>query len=288
MKHKPHNFARPGRVDGGLEQALERWFRAACALAPRKWEGQMAFRAEMALGGLDALAREEALASIPEESVVHALAIGKGAIPSLFAAPRTLILTLVGGLLGDTEGKLPSDRALTTTEETLWEYLLQDCLLPTLQETWPGPGTQTLELKQKEPNPKWTRILPASERLAAVTFAFRGPFGEEHAHWLVPRKPLTDALAIASTGDSATKQQMPRPLLEAHVRGMSLAVSVTLGATELPLSQIARLQAGDVVILNQKVTDALPARVEGKDMLRVWCGRVGPRQAIQVESILGR
>ena len=53
---------------------------------------------------------------------------------------------------------------------------------------------------------------------------------------------------------------------------------------EVPLSRLAGLAEGDLLILGQRVTDPLTAKVAEADKFRVWPGRVGRRQAVRVES----
>ncbi len=81
-----------------------------------------------------------------------------------------------------------------------------------------------------------------------------------------------------------SEQDTPRKL-EALVRELPIEVTVDLGMVELPIAQLARLTPGDLLILNQRVSEPLIARVDSRPKFRGWPGRVGSRQSLQIESL---
>ena len=74
------------------------------------------------------------------------------------------------------------------------------------------------------------------------------------------------------------------PLL---VEELPVEMTVLLGTVELSLADLSRLSVGDVVILNQRVSETLPALLAGEKKCKVWPGRIGSRQAFEIESFLG-
>ena len=63
-------------------------------------------------------------------------------------------------------------------------------------------------------------------------------------------------------------------------------VSVTLGSVQVHVSDLADLRSGDLVKLDQQVSEPLIACVAGEEKYRVWPGRVGSRKAIQIDSLI--
>jgi len=285
MKPQPYNFHKPASLTRNLERSLEQWLRVACTLATRKGERELPLRLELSLVEFDIRRRDVSLSRLPEAVVSHWVALDAG-LRGLLVLPRPLVLALVAGVLGGAGEKLPEDRELTAVELSLYDYWLQQFLLPSLQETWPGQVAARVELVEPEPNPRWTRTFPATEPLIVAVFRFAGPFGEQVASWLLPCKPLLGLLAPGAAREEARQGTEPRKLLEAHVRDLSVVVTVPLGTLELQLAQVGRLQEGDVLVLDQCVDVPLPALVDGKKTFRVWCGRVGSRHAFQVESVV--
>ncbi len=285
MTLEPFNFRKPGRLASDLEQRLAAWLRDGCALAADRWARHMAFRVELALQGLEIVRPADGLARLPEVSVGYRLGLTGDALATLLAFPRPLALALVGGMLGDPGAELPADRELTVIEESLLEYVAQHLLVPLLRETWPGLEPLAVELGQKEPNPKFTRAFPPDQNVVVCTFAARGPFGEQPWFWMLPQKGLLELFG-RSAGQGAAQAAEARPRLEAVVRELPVTVSVVLGSVELPLSHLARLRPGDLIILGQRVSEPLAASVAGAKKFRVWPGRSGSRQAFRVDSLI--
>jgi flagellar motor switch protein FliM len=287
MSTAPYNFRRPGPLASDLEHRLGSWLRVYCARARAQWAKHIPAPIEMEYCKLETIRPGEGLSRLSDAVVAYRVLMNDEEMNTLFILPRPLALALVGGLLGTSETSLPADRELTVVEESLTEYLLQNLLVALLQETWPGHEPLPIRVEGKEPQPKWTRIFPPDENVVVATFAVRGPFGEQEWFWMVPQKGLLDQLGrLTGPGQEPAGEMVARPRLETLVRELPVEIAVVLGVVELPIAQLAKLRPGDVVILNQRVTDPLVAAVAGQKRLRGWPGRVGAFQAFQIESLL--
>ena len=283
MNVQPYDFRKPGRPAIADEQRLVAWFRAACSAGTEKLAKQLPFRAELVFDSLDPIRPADCVAQLPEATIGFRVAVHHEGANSLLVLPRPLALALVTAMLGDVAAELPPDRALTAVEQSLAEYLVQE-LLAAFRETWPGTEPLTAGLDGTERNLKQTRLFRSGETVLSGRCQMRGPFGEQAWGWILPQDELLAALNRTETEDSQATSA--RPKLELLAREMSVEIAVGLGTVELDVAQIAKLRAGDLVILDQRVSDPLPARVAGEAKFRVWPGRVGSRQAFQIESLL--
>jgi flagellar motor switch protein FliM len=286
-KVQPYNFARPGRLPSDLEQRLRTWLKAAFALAARDWTKRLPFSFTMTVRELSAVPPADALEKIPDNAYGCRLNEPHLGV-SLLALPRPLLLALLTGLLGNTAEALPPDRSLTPVEEALWEYFIRSLWFPVLQQTWPEGETFAPVLEQKEINPRFVRIFPASEPVVACVLGIQAPFGEHDWYWLLSQRALATNL-VPTTVQPATAPipaRPPRECLESLVRDLTLEFSASLGSIELPLSQISQLRVGDVVVLDQRCGEPLTASVDGKQKFQGWPGRVGNRQAVMIHALL--
>jgi flagellar motor switch protein FliM len=199
--------------------------------------------------------------------------VGSEATNTLLAMPRPLALALVAALMGDPGQALPADRELTVVEDSLFEYLLQQCFVPVLQETFTGGEPLVIRTSQKEPHPRYARVFAPDANVVACALMVRGPFGELVWWWLLPQKTVLGWFAACPSPAAETG-----PKMEALARELPVDLTVTLGSVELPLAEVARLRPGDLVMLNQRVADPLPASVAGEPKFRVWPGRAGSRR----------
>jgi flagellar motor switch protein FliM len=285
MTFKPYNFRKPDRLAGTLEQRLTAWLRAAGQLAADKGARHLPFRIEMVPRGIEIGPPVEALARLPDAVVSYRAAFAGEPPGMLFVWPRPLALALVEGLLGETPTALPEDRELTVVELSLCEYLMQHLIAAVLQETWTGSTSLALAVGEREPSPRWTRLFVKVEQLLQCTFTMRGPFGEQDWYWLVPYQALHERVNRAGEDDPALIPQDATRKLETLVGELPVEVTVDLGKVDLPLAQLAGLAPGDLLILNQRLSEALTVRVDNRAKFRGWPGRVGNRQSLQIESL---
>ena len=200
--------------------------------------------------------------------------------------PRTLMLNLVGLMLGDNSAV--SERELTLIEEKLGDYFLINHWLTFFREAWPGPAGVAWVLDGRETNLPCSRIFAPTEVLLALSWQLRGPWGETPGVWYFPKKASARSargihLAVQATETMPEAQIAVRR--EAIVQTLAVSVEVVLGSAEMRLSELSSLQVGDVVLLDQRAADGVLARTGGQDLFRGQAGRRSvPGKAFQIET----
>lgn len=284
MTIRAHNFAKPPRLVGDWNQRLTGWFQAALHLAVKAWPREIPFAMEARVAELDTFRFTDALARLSDGQVGYRILIAGNRLPTLLVVPRPLLLALVGGLLGETGQRLPDDRELTPVEQSLAEYFLQNLWVPFFKETWPATVQVIWEWPQLEPNPQCSRLLPADASVVVFTCTMQGPFGEQTCSWLFPKKGLAELLGAAEPDAPAADAAAAR--VEALVRNLPMDFVVVLGQVEISLAQLAELQVGDVILLNQRVGDPLSAVVGDEPKFLGWAGRSGSSTAFRIETVV--
>ncbi len=162
---------------------------------------------------------------------------------------------------------------------------MQNLCAAVLQETWTGATPLALTVQEREPSPRWTRLFVKTEQVLQCTFTLRGPFGEQDWYWLAPYRLLHERINRADIAEPSLMPQEAARKLAALVRELPVEVTVDLGTIDLPIAQLAALAPGDLLILNQRVSEPLNVRVDRRPKFRGWPGRVGVRQSLQIESL---
>jgi flagellar motor switch protein FliM len=286
---QPYNFAKPGRLTADVEQRVTFWLRTAAALAAKKAARHLPFAVEMTLGGLEVQRPADGLATLPEAATGYGVAFGGPTANAMLVLPRPLALAVVGAMLGDVATALPEDRELTVVENDLCEFFVGDVLTSALQETWPAADQIPFRRGRRETHPRWTRIFPPDDNVVVVSFHVKAPFGEGDWYCLFSQKRLLEQLALSLPGADKIKAAptAPEPTrLRLLVEELPVELTVVLGTVELSLAELAKLSEGDLVILNQRVSEPLTAYLAGEKKCKGWPGRVGSRQAFEVESFL--
>ena len=297
-----HDFTKPTRLSVECHGRLTNWCRVALTLANKAWTKQLPAPIEASAQGLDVSYVRQELARLSDDTLAFRIKIGERLL-SLLVMPRTLMLSLVNSLLGDSAAVL-KDRELSLIEEKLADYFLINHWLTFFRESWPGPLTPgptapagrgdkaaavslPWVLEGRENNPSCSRLFADADADVLVVFHWqmRGAWGETKGAWFFPKKALLDSLGnTPGPGQEAIPEIQMAARREAIVHRLPVSIEVVLGSAELRLSELSSLQVGDVVLLDQRATDGVLARVGGQDLFRGQAGRVGSWKALQIET----
>jgi flagellar motor switch protein FliM len=278
-------FARPERLAPFWHSKLMGWGKSALALAAKSWPKSMPFELSAEIQAVETAKAEPALKNLPDGSFGFRIHLGPEKIPTLWIVQRSLALSLISGLLGEAEIGEKPERDLTLVEDSLADYFVQASWTPFFKESWPSLEETSWEVGPREPNPQVTRLFAPADPLVVFSFEFKGPFGAKPSYWLFPQKGLMSLL----DHDEPTPERAPVHVgnqLEALVRNLPLDVTVILGTVEVPLAQLANLQRGDVILLEQRISEPLAAYLGDKPFFRGWPTRTGSYQAFAIDSLL--
>lgn len=282
MTAEPFDFRQPPPTS--LEGTVLQWLTQAGGLAPRVWGRLLPFPAALSVGRVTSVTAAAGVETIPAGAVAFRLKVDRApAAAPLLAFARPLLVALINGSLGVPPAELPPDRELSAVERSVCDFLVTQLVLDLLSEGWPAAEKPRFGVAARG-EPRGVSTLPPNDLILLAVLTLTGPFGAHPLYLLLPRTaPVADlvkapaAAAVAPAG---------RDQLEALVREMAVDVTVPLGSAQVTMLQLAMLRPGDVVVLGQKVSDPLAAKVAGKDKFAVWPGAVGRRQAVQIDALV--
>lgn len=284
MNVSRYDFTKPAPLTAAVRDRFTSWSRSALALTNKSWSKQLPVRMEAVLKEWEAVYARQALARLPEPCLAYRVILAGGKLTTLLVLPRKLMLNLVAALLGD-DGAAPEERDLTMVEEGLADYFLVEYWLTAFRETWPGGPTASWVLDGRDANPARSRLYAPEESLQAFHWLIRGPWGDAAGVWLFPQTAFLGALA----GTEQTAGQAPEPISPARrasaVQALPILVQVILGTAELKLSQLRRLQVGDVLVLDKAGENQASACVGARELYRGRIGRRGSSKAFQIKSL---
>ena len=144
-----------------------------------------------------------------------------------------------------------------------------------------------MHLQQREPQPRYSRQFAATEILVGLHFELRGPFGLAKGQWFFPRQPLIQALSKEPVTAPAVIDEKEVSARKAQiVRSLPLSTECILGTAHLQLSELSRLQVGDVLVLDGSAAEGVTARAGGRPLFRGQVGRTGTWKAFRIDSII--
>lgn len=285
MAIEPHDFRQPVRLQSDVEERLTEWMTAACVGLGETCERYMPFELRSSVSRAQTARWSNFFPNIDPTCIGWRVAFGTEDRDTLVIMRRPMMQVLVGGLLGDTFDAIPEDEPLTPATEKVAKFFI-DYFVRAVRENWPGGDAGHILMRQEESVLKRQRVIQSEESIVICEFHFTGPFGEEPWYWLIPYETILALFDAIESAELTAQSKTERQLLEALVNDMNTEMSVRLGAIQLNAQQLKSLQPGDVLVLDQRLNEPLTAKVATEDAFRVWPGRTGLRQALQVESLV--
>ncbi len=207
--------------------------------------------------------------------------------PTILALPNRLVQSLVLAMLGDSIPSEMTERDLSAVEVNLCELVVKT-FISSLIDAWIDESSVTVELREREPNLRRSKLFRPSEPLVICRSAITLQGSEHLWSWLVRMETMQDLFGTVPTGPAVTHSAPQRQQMESLVRAMTLPLTVKLGQTQLTTPQLAGLKIGDVVVLQQRTTEPLKAFVSGRPAFMGWPGQIAGKQAFQIETDLSK
>lgn len=271
---------------GDTERRITAWLTESCRRAAIAWSKVLPFPAEPRVDKVEITTCGTGIRSLSTDTIGFAVRASDQADDGfLLAMRRPLALLLLAGLMGEQPTQLPLDRELGSIERSLCDYMLRELFLTPMENAWPLPGGLKLTAGSGgAPETVWRQ--PLADAAYSAEIIISTTTGDHSVRLLFTRTGRLEQLTMPKVrpvpADSAVRSQ-----IESLVKEMPVDVSIILGTADLTMYDLARLNAGDVVLLRQRVSEPLEARVAGATKFRVWPGAVSGRCAVQVQTATG-
>jgi flagellar motor switch protein FliM len=181
-------------------------------------------------------------------------------------------------------GKIPQKvRPLTLIEESVVGAVLSSiiedvklCWLKLVQPEW--------KIEKMDMDIKSLQIAPPTELMISINFAVNGDLGNGTIILCIPVASLE--MIMVKSKVEKMKREDEVAIIENIVKETELTASVVLGTTQLTLNELINLKIGDVVKLDNKITEDIRMEIEGKTKYYGKPGTIGMKMALQVSSVL--
>lgn len=160
-----------------------------------------------------------------------------------------------------------------------------------LEKAWTQIHKLKLREKAFESNAEFVQIIPGVEPALVVTMAVTVYEQRSFINICYPYILLEKMLGRTSIKQwfSSTQQEVDprvRKRYEASVRNTIVEMRAELGRTSLPITELMRLQVGDVIPLQCAVTDPATVYIGDKQKYRALMGKTGKRRALRIAEVI--
>ncbi|NUO07142.1 MAG: FliM/FliN family flagellar motor switch protein [Candidatus Brocadia sp.] len=180
-------------------------------------------------------------------------------------------------------GRIPQKvRPLTLIEESVVGVALSNimeeiklCWIKLVQPEW--------KIEKMDMDIKSLQIAPATELMLSINFAVSGDLSNGTIILCVPVTSLE--MIMGKSKIEKLKRQDEIAIIEVVIGETELTTSVVLGTTQLMFNELINLKVGDVIKLDNKITEDICMNIEEKTK---YCGKpgvMGKKMAFQVSSV---
>ena len=241
------------------------------------------------VASVDQVAYEEFVRSMVQPTVMGVLEMYPLEGNAVIDMNPNLVFSIIDRLLGGKGEVYGKPRDLTDIESTVIERVFMR-VLELLEDSWSTVLDVRFRFESMESNPFFVQICPGTDMVLLVTLKMSIGDVEGMVSLCIPyfvMEPVMDKLSsqvwFASTGHN--KEVDTKGAVAALMGGVKVPVCLELGDTVLSLSDIMRLQVGDVIRLDSFVDDMINVRVGSRVKFTGRPGSVDGRYSVEVSQV---
>lgn len=268
---RPYDFRKPSRLPFDVEEQLLAWQGILSTMIQDKLVGQLPFATGWKPLPPETVRPHEIKDEQPNVSWYMEMAGCD--LPSLLVIPRAAALGMVLSQLGEVPAEAPEDRELTALELSVVELPIQ-----TIADAANDSELTFVRMNKFDANPRYILTYKKAADLVVLRYQLELPFGEFEIRWIWPQDAV---LNLFSGGNRFTKLDT----MEQLANDIPFELVIRLGEAKVDVGDLANLKVGDVIVLDQRVTDLLEAYIDQDLVFLGSPGRVGNRQAFQIETV---
>lgn len=282
-----HDFTRPPGLHPDHQAKLTQWLRQAGSFLSEVFTG-LSLPVKVSFENCATGWPVDSLKAWPDRTLAYQVSLANCDARSILAIPNPFAVSMIGNLLGETSTELPAERDLSPAEISVGEFLIST-ILSGLVDSWIDETNHiTLQMADRESLLRRTKTFKPSEPIAICHIRLETSVGTTACCWMLPGEFVMTLFGTTQRTRNAAPDASTRVQLESLVRGMNTEVAIRLGSVQLSAPQLANLRVGDLVVLDQRVSDPLQATIANEPRFWGWPGQVGQRQAYVIDSEVRR
>lgn len=289
-KIRVYDFKRPNKFSKEQIHTIQAIHENYARLLATSFSAQLRTIVQISVHSVEQLTYDEFIHFLPNPTILNIFKMNPLEGNAVLEINPAITFTIIDRLFGG-PGQAPEKiRDLTDIERVVVERVVNRSL-EILREAWDN----IIQLKPKldviETNPLFTQIVSPTEMV--VLISFRTQFGDNEGliNLCIPflvLEPIINKLSahywFAGTAKEVTQESIQR--IKDRIKKASVSLSAVLGNTFIEVRELLELQAGDVIMLDSKVTDPLAVMVGSKKKFLGKPGVVGSKTAVQIVSVL--
>ncbi|MGQ9818487.1 MAG: flagellar motor switch protein FliM [Candidatus Kapaibacteriales bacterium] len=284
-----YDFRRPNRISKNQVRTLQSLHENFAEAFGYYLVSRLQTVVSISVTSVDQLFYSEYILSVSNPSCLYVFDIvGTDGAGILEVSPQ-LALILVERLLGGAGDTQPKPRAITPIEQAVIRGVIEHALSD-LQNAWRSIAELNFKYQRLEMEADFVQVAPSSEIVIVVSFDVNIGLHTYLMNLCFPTFALEEVLTKltrqqVTAGPIKMAPERIRENLEIVKRHMSktyLPVSVELGRTSITVKELLELEPGDVIKLNNKITDEVIISIGGKKKFAGRPGSIDGKKSVKI------
>lgn len=290
-KIKMYDFRRPDKFSKDQIRTLTMIHETFARLATTTLSALLRLVVNLHVAAVDQLTYEEFIRSVPGPTTLAILVFDPLNGNAVLQIDPQLTSAMIDRLFGGKGDPAKINRELTDIEVSVMEGVITR-LLNNLKDAWQNviPDFKP-RLWQIESNPQFVQVVPPNDMVVLVTIEMSIGTAEGTMNLCIPYitiEPVVGKLSAQYWYSGVVGGQTPEyaEKLRNRLNQIYSELIAELGYTHLTLREILNLKRGDIVILNQKVSDDIIVRVAGRPKYWAKAGKVGKKLGVKITGVI--
>jgi len=287
-----YDFKRPNKFSKDQIHSLQNIHENFCRGLTTYFSGNLHVVCESTVLSIEQITYDEFIRSLPNPTVLGLYSMNPLEGTALMEVSPSLAFSVVDRLLGGQGQGLGADknRDLTEIEKTIITNRLAQIIF-IMEEAWAEVYETKPQFMSMETNPQFTQIVAPNEMIVLITIEVK--IGDEVGMinvcmpYLV-LEPILDKLSTFFLFSTQAKVSSPEQvqLIRKKIEWAKVDLVAFLGHSEILVRDLLDLAKGDVIPLNQSVSEPLPIYVGEFMKFKSLPGLHGEHLAIQITETI--
>ncbi len=286
---KYYDFKRPNTISREKKRMLYKLVEATAYQISREISNFLRTTVKVSLNSIDELSFEIFKSTCPELMFLNTVKLtplkGYGCV----AMDLGLCLSIVEKSFGGAGKSQHEIRKLTDTEVVILGNIVT-IVIDKLADSWKPVVAMEWRVSDSTMESRYLNIAADTEVMLLLSFTFNLEYSFGELRICIPVSSMDETLerffSDDKSGNSAKEDKKSAEALRMSVRNSKVIVAGVLDETNITVCDVVNLKEGDVLRLDNKITNHLKVSVEGKNKFSGKLGLFSSKKAIQITSFI--
>lgn len=284
-----YDFRRPNRISKNQIRFLQNIHETFAEVFGYYLVSKLQTIVSVDLTAVDQLFYSEFILSVSSPGCLYIFDIDGTEGTGILEVSPNLALNLVERMLGGNAESQQKPRGITPIEQAVLRSLIEH-LFADMSSAWDVIGGLKFKLNRMESEADFVQIAPSSEIVIVLSFDVHIGQNSYTMSVCYPTFSLEDKLNKLNVQTMATSSMKPgngkgvnaAENIKKQMEKTMLTISVELGQSTITVSDLLKLEVGDMIMSTRRISDDVDISISGQKKLTGKIGNVEGKKAVKV------